>query len=111
MRLKIGFTSSNPYARLATLQTGSPTELTVMAVRPGTMDDERRLHEEFAEERVRGEWFQMSERLFRHMFFVVLDNAADAIRAGEPFDRLTRVGLEALREIEPLPDCFESRLQ
>jgi len=43
--------------RVSTLQTGSPRELTCVAVAPGYRDEERALHRRFSGYHVRGEWF------------------------------------------------------
>jgi len=56
--IKIGWTSTgNPWGRCAALQTGSPEELEVVGFFVGPQSEERRLHEKFAEHRIRGEWF------------------------------------------------------
>lgn len=56
---KIGY-SKNPQARESTLQSEEP-EITLVAFWPGTLDDERRIHELYANYRIRGEWFALSE--------------------------------------------------
>lgn len=66
-RVKIGFTTRSLSKRLRALQTGSPTKLGVLAWHKGTMEDEQRLHERFADERLHGEWFDMSGRLLEHL--------------------------------------------
>lgn len=57
--IKIGV-SKNPRKRLAQLQTASPIDLVLRRVvdDPNAWGWERRLHELFAEWRMRGEWFQ-----------------------------------------------------
>jgi hypothetical protein len=55
--IKIGWTNDVD-SRLATLQTGSPEVLSLLALVIGAQADERRLHQKFAHLRVRGEWFQ-----------------------------------------------------
>jgi hypothetical protein len=62
-RVKIGFTSGDPRARLKALQTGCPDELVVIATEVGSQSLERNLHERFAEKRVRGEWFRVDKEL------------------------------------------------
>ncbi len=56
--IKIGH-SRNPSAREETLQSQEP-EVTLFWTHEGTTDDELRLHEEFAANRVRGEWFSLT---------------------------------------------------
>lgn len=60
--IKIGF-SVDPRARLAALQTCNPRELRLIGLRPGSKEDERALHDRFAAQRVRGEWFYPGEEL------------------------------------------------
>ena len=55
---KIGI-SNNPRFREETLQ-GEEPEVELVAHWPGSIQDERVLHEEFAHRRVRGEWFKLS---------------------------------------------------
>lgn len=57
--VKFGYTK-NTKRRIATLQTGSPVPLYVVAIRPGTRADERAAHARFAPHRVHGEWFRVS---------------------------------------------------
>lgn len=54
--VKIGY-ARNPRKRLALLQTGNDEPLRLVAAIPGTKRLERELHELFAGDRVRGEWF------------------------------------------------------
>lgn len=54
--IKIGC-AGNPWQRLATLQTGNPTKLSVVAVVPGERAEEAGLHVRFAASRGQGEWF------------------------------------------------------
>jgi hypothetical protein len=55
--VKIGWAKNSPFERIATLQTGCPDLLTVRAYFRGSRQDERRMHETFAQWRQRGEWF------------------------------------------------------
>lgn len=61
-RIKIGKTSTTVQQRLADLQVGSAEKLTCLAVIEDAEDDVP-YHARFQVERVRGEWFQPSERL------------------------------------------------
>jgi hypothetical protein len=60
--VKIGFTT-NMRVRLKGLATGSPAEIEVLAVFPGTTADERELHQRFAKDHLRGEWFRLSAEI------------------------------------------------
>lgn len=54
--VKIGFATSWR-KRLHSLQIGNPEELKLYALIRGTQDEEKALHERFADRRIRGEWF------------------------------------------------------
>ena len=55
--IKIGF-STNPYSRLAAMQTGHPEQLHLIATIPGTPRKEKELHYFFDDLRIMGEWFK-----------------------------------------------------
>jgi hypothetical protein len=61
--VKIGFTRQNPKARLASLQTGCPQTLHLRGYFPGTLDEEKRLHQVFEPLSYRGEWFYVERKL------------------------------------------------
>jgi hypothetical protein len=56
--IKIGFTASDPAARLNQLQTGNPSVLKLIGAIHGTTARERELHAALAEWRLQGEWFK-----------------------------------------------------
>jgi Meiotically up-regulated gene 113 len=58
---KIG-TSRNVSTRLAALQTGSPTQLHVLATAPGGAPLEHALHAHFQDCRLQGEWFDFGKQ-------------------------------------------------
>lgn len=60
--IKIGI-SFHPEARLAEMQRHSPARLVFLRVRQGGRAAERRYHEQFAADRLHGEWFKRSEPL------------------------------------------------
>lgn len=62
-RIKIGFTASSPFARLASMQTGSPFEMRVWAYFAGSMELEALFHGTFAPVREHGEWFRLEGKL------------------------------------------------
>lgn len=110
LRIKIGFTRGNPYSRLDTLQTGSPTQLTMIAMHSDDMETERDLHAKFADYRLHGEWFLMSEEIFAHLGMIVWLQARQSIALGEPLERWVKVGLSALNEYGDLPADLEAAL-
>lgn len=57
--VKIGFTAGTIAARMNELSTGCPYPLTCIGYTEGGMDLEKKLHEEFGEWRVQGEWFRL----------------------------------------------------
>jgi hypothetical protein len=67
--IKIGFVSSfgSLGERLRGLQTGCPHDLILLAVRAGTLADERALHCRFDRKRLRGEWFEPHRELLTHI--------------------------------------------
>lgn len=68
--VKIGFTRSNPHARLRSLQTGCPLPLKVWAYTHGTVELEQALHRTFAGLRHMGEWFYALDKLGDMMVFL-----------------------------------------
>jgi hypothetical protein len=60
--VKIG-SSLEPEARLKELQTGHPFELKVEAVLPGGCSEEFDFHRRFSEERLKGEWFRLTDMI------------------------------------------------
>lgn len=60
--IKIGFTR-DLNTRLRDLRVTSPAALTLVAYELGAPDRERELHRAFAGDRVRGEWFRLTDRI------------------------------------------------
>lgn len=60
--VKIGF-SVEPRARLPEIQWGCPLPLTLEAIVLGDHQEEKRFHRWFADERITGEWFRLTEML------------------------------------------------
>jgi hypothetical protein len=60
--VKIGC-AYDPFDRLKTLQSGSPTKLKIEALLKGSYKRERELHKLLAKHRVRGEWFRISPEI------------------------------------------------
>lgn len=57
--VKIGF-SENPFVRFSKMQSDSPVALRIERVVAGGVADEQALHRDYAEHRVRGEWFAIT---------------------------------------------------
>jgi hypothetical protein len=60
MLVKIGHTTGEASARIASLQTGCPHRLYVARVSPGSPAAERELHLALTSRRVHGEWFRLT---------------------------------------------------
>jgi len=56
--VKIGFTSGKVEERIKALQTAHPYKLKLLATIPGTFESERAFHKQFANFRLKGEWFE-----------------------------------------------------
>lgn len=104
MHCKIGFTAGDPIKRMRGLQTGAPAPLVLLAVHPGTMEDERKLHEQFAEHCVHGEWFAPSEQLLERVSLVTWIAAKQAIACDAEVPDWVRTGLITMNEMNPLPE-------
>ena len=60
--VKVGFTAGDPWKRVAALQTGCPFPLALVHVIPGNPELETALHYSLHEDRVSGEWFELTAR-------------------------------------------------
>lgn len=108
-RVKIGFTKGDPDVRLRALQTGAPGQLVLMAVISGSMERERELHEQFADCRLHGEWFDPSDELIEFMMSIVFVAGSIAARDGFWPEEWVLVGLRMMdREVAPLPDTLRA---
>jgi hypothetical protein len=65
-RVKIGW-SKRVAARLAQLQTGNAAPIRLLGTMPGARTVERRVHAQFAELRLAGEWFQAAPELLAYV--------------------------------------------
>lgn len=59
--IKIGFTSKEPKYREKTLQSEDPDITLIYSKQGCNMDDEKTLHKEYSQKRLRGEWFDLDE--------------------------------------------------
>lgn len=64
--IKIGF-SRDPMGRMADLQISTSSKLHMLAFLPGTMSDEKWLHDIFDDLRIHGEWFLYQGALARYI--------------------------------------------
>jgi hypothetical protein len=64
--IKIGI-ARDPARRCAQLQTSSHQDLVLFSVYTGFPFEERQIHERFASDRIRGEWFRASDELIRYI--------------------------------------------
>ena len=60
--VKVGF-STNPWARVAELQTGNPRPLALHCLKKGTLEDEAALHAKYIQHNVLQEWFRPTKEL------------------------------------------------
>lgn len=63
--VKIGWTKSSPFSRMATLQTGCPYPMRMMGFVLATIGLEQDLHDVLREARRQGEWFEYTDRVAR----------------------------------------------
>tara|TARA_Y100000310_G_C20638556_1_gene792570 strand:+ start:1033 stop:1560 length:528 start_codon:yes stop_codon:yes gene_type:complete len=82
--VKIGFTAGDPAVRLTALQTGSPRPLRILGLMPGGLQDEARLHAEFANLAVSGEWFRDEGFCISNRFPDEIPNLRPGRRAKSP---------------------------
>jgi hypothetical protein len=65
-RIKIGCSRSSP-DRIEDFRTGSPDRLVLLGHTPGGHDLERRVHKQFDDLRIHGEWFNLDKNLARYI--------------------------------------------
>lgn len=61
-RVKIGC-AFDPHQRFEKIQAMSPCELKLEAILKGSHAEERAIHKLFCEERIRGEWFELTDEI------------------------------------------------
>ncbi|GCA49265.1 T5orf172 domain protein [Sinorhizobium sp. KGO-5] len=74
--VKIGF-SVNPLRRLTGLETGVSAPIARIAIVPGTLAAERRLHNRFHKQRSHGEWFRATKELNRILMDMIEQGTAN----------------------------------
>jgi hypothetical protein len=60
--VKIG-SSVDPWGRLPEIQAGCPLDLVLEAILPGGIEEEFSFHARFSDDRIRGEWFVLTETI------------------------------------------------
>ena len=84
--VKIGF-SADPRARMKRLSESAPFQLQVLCAVPGTRDDERRLHAEFATAHAHREWFHPAPNLLDFIAQVGISGSLPAEMRRRPVPR------------------------
>lgn len=65
--VKIGV-ADNPWERLSNFQIASPEKIELLAVAPGSFDEEARHHSMFSKHHARGEWYHASEPILDFIY-------------------------------------------
>lgn len=111
-RCKIGFTTGKVEKRLASLQTGSASQLAAVLMHPGTIESERRLHEKFASSRIHGEWFELTDELRAYMVAALWAMSEITLKGGGKLQHWMVKGLElSLDHLEALPESLIELLE
>lgn len=103
---KLGI-SGNPWARLASIQTGNAAHLAVLETIKGTAVDETALHEILANCHMRGEWYPRDEALAALRRYGNEDNDLPASASVRVSGKKGRPKLKRWDEVRALPD-FEA---
>jgi hypothetical protein len=82
--VKIGYTTAGGLTdRVASLQTGNPSRLFVIAQAPGYLSHEQRAHKVLTRYRLTGEWFEWCPRVAAFIKALRLDGTEAAIAAAK----------------------------
>jgi hypothetical protein len=111
-RCKIGYTRGPVEKRMKSLQTGAAGKLRLIAKHPGTPETERKVHARFSDQRLHGEWFEMSEELFAYICLTIWHMATMASHGTIPIEDWMVPGLRMIRDTvgAPLPDELEKMI-
>ena len=108
---KIGFTLSDPEARVRDLQTGNPENLSVSWKSFGDRDTERFIKELFSDFRTRGEWFKWCFRCYKRVD--ILNHVSKTIDKKYKIeeDKITKFNefLELMQGVIALTECDDIR--
>lgn len=102
--IKIG-TATSVTGRLASLQTGTPKKLVILAALAGGFEVERALHQLFARHRERGEWFRPVPSIFAMVASIQLEMEEIERETRRERARRERLEIEA-RKVTPEPIPF-----
>jgi hypothetical protein len=118
-RIKIGF-SKNPWARLDSLKTGSPTPPELLGYVAGTIETERSLHDRFKHLRENLEWFRSDPELLEYIATVATGSATTVAttKSNYPREGKGRIGPgwgnyppgSSNLAVEPVPPTGDERM-
>lgn len=99
--IKIGVTR-HVQARLAAMRTTSPEPLSLLGAVPGDAAFERALHQQFADVRIRNEWFLPAPHLMQEIETLLTDSSAEDLSPDAPpiDDEYTKAAMKWLSSIE-----------
>lgn len=103
--VKIG-SSLEPNARLKEIQTGHPFDLKLEAVLPGGFDEENDMHRRFADERLKGEWFTITD-----MIELIIRNNPPPPPVRIPTREEVRARLQPFPVVEPIKSLARNPLK
>lgn len=111
-RCKIGFTKGDAQKRLSSLQTGSASELSLVAMHPGTIETERALHEKFAASRLHGEWFELTNELRAYLTVTLWAMSEITLKQGRKLEPWMSIGLSiSLESLETMSESLMELLE
>lgn len=98
--IKIGYSREDARLRLRSLQCGNPAELHLLGTCEGLISDERALHSQFSDYRLRGEWFIDCPQIRVHIAeYCDTANSTATCRAAEERHHAIRVA-QALQFVD-----------
>lgn len=96
--IKIGYTSGEPEARMAQLQTGCPAILKLIGHIPGSLSDEQKLHRKLWDYQISGEWFSCADAVSREIDQLLVERPfkPEAVIKKPPWyvDRIQTIGAD-----------------
>lgn len=99
--IKIGQTDNNIEERIKQLQIGCPYELRLLWLHKSDHYKEQEIHKEFSSERIRGEWFHPSRKIFDF-----IDNEMSNFHEIEMVDGETFNIIECFRSLNEISSDF-----